>query len=156
MPAGILVYTDEDVATLDRRAQLRSEPRGIMFKIHNLRLRQRLLRQELRDAKKRLMVSDDRWSYERKFHETTYKKINFKSIPFLTRENPVFPTQNSKFQSVSKSKFAIPNCFQIRLPNLTKKQPNTFSSARGEQYGLAGSSFLGSSRGRDVHSPKKG
>ncbi|XP_035725719.1 kinesin-like protein CG14535 isoform X2 [Vespa mandarinia] len=64
LPPGILVYTGEDVDILDKRARLRSEPRGTMSKIHKLRLRQRLLRHELRDAKKRLMVPDCRWSYE--------------------------------------------------------------------------------------------
>lgn len=35
-----------------------------MSRIHNLRLRQRLLRLELRDAKRRLMVPDSRWTYD--------------------------------------------------------------------------------------------
>ncbi|XP_054002832.1 uncharacterized protein LOC128889317 [Hylaeus anthracinus] len=61
---GILAYTSEDVDILDRRAQLRSDPRGTMSRILNLRLRQRLLRLELRNAKKRLMVPDTRWSYD--------------------------------------------------------------------------------------------
>ncbi|XP_033298194.1 uncharacterized protein LOC117204671 isoform X2 [Bombus bifarius] len=61
---GILAYTSEDVDILDRRARLRSDPRGTMSRIHNLRLRQRLLRLELRDAKRRLMVPDARWSYD--------------------------------------------------------------------------------------------
>ncbi|XP_029032702.2 uncharacterized protein LOC114871226 isoform X2 [Osmia bicornis bicornis] len=61
---GILAYTSEDVDILDRRAQLRSDPRGTMSRIHNLRLRQLHLRLELRDAKRRLMVPDSRWSYD--------------------------------------------------------------------------------------------
>ncbi|KAG9432605.1 hypothetical protein HZU67_05852 [Apis mellifera carnica] len=61
---GILAYTSEDVDILDRRARLRSDPRGTMSRIHNLRLRQRLLRLELRDAKRRLMVPDSRWTYD--------------------------------------------------------------------------------------------
>ncbi|XP_076766277.1 uncharacterized protein LOC143433053 isoform X2 [Xylocopa sonorina] len=61
---GILAYTSEDVDILDRRARLRSDPRGTMSRIHSLRLRQRLLRLELRDAKRRLMVPDARWSYD--------------------------------------------------------------------------------------------
>ncbi|XP_026668699.1 kinesin-like protein CG14535 isoform X2 [Ceratina calcarata] len=61
---GIIAYTSEDVDILDRRARLRSDPRGTMSRIHSLRLRQRLLRLELRDAKKRLMVPDSRWSYD--------------------------------------------------------------------------------------------
>lgn len=72
---GILAYTSEDVDILDRRARLRSDPRGTMSRIHNLRLRQRLLRLELRDAKRRLMVPDARWSYDRKF-VSTFKKIS--------------------------------------------------------------------------------
>ena len=36
-------------------------------RIHNLRLRQRLLRLELRDAKRRLMVPDSRWTYDRQY-----------------------------------------------------------------------------------------
>ncbi|KAL0115090.1 hypothetical protein PUN28_010579 [Cardiocondyla obscurior] len=64
-PAGlaILAYTGEDVDILDRRARVRSNPHGTMSRIHNLRLRQRLLRLELRDAKRRLMVPDTRWDY---------------------------------------------------------------------------------------------
>ncbi|XP_076239417.1 uncharacterized protein LOC143182349 [Calliopsis andreniformis] len=61
---GILAYTSEDVDILDRRARLRSDPRGTMSRILSLRLRQRLLRLELRDAKRRLMVPDDRWTYD--------------------------------------------------------------------------------------------
>lgn len=64
---GILAYTSEDVDILDRRARLRSDPRGTMSRIHNLRLRQRLLRLELRDAKRRLMVPDSRWTYDRQY-----------------------------------------------------------------------------------------
>ncbi|XP_023287540.1 uncharacterized protein LOC105694763 [Orussus abietinus] len=63
-PTGILAYTGEDVAILERRARVRSDPRGTTSRIHSLRLRQRLLRQELRLAKRRLMVPDDRWSFE--------------------------------------------------------------------------------------------
>lgn len=63
---GILAYTSEDVDILDRRARLRSDPRGTMSRIHNLRLRQRLLRLELRNAKRRLLVPDNRWTYDRK------------------------------------------------------------------------------------------
>ncbi|CAK9821011.1 Kinesin-like protein CG14535 [Anthophora plagiata] len=61
---GILAYTSEDVDILDKRARLRSDPRGTMSKIHNLRLRQRLLRLELRNAKRRLMMPDTRWTYD--------------------------------------------------------------------------------------------
>ncbi|XP_067215067.1 kinesin-like protein KIF26A isoform X2 [Linepithema humile] len=61
--SAILAYTGEDVDILDRRARVRSNPRGTMSRIHNLRLRQRLLRLELRDAKRRLMVPDCRWDY---------------------------------------------------------------------------------------------
>lgn len=75
MPAGILAYTGEDVEILERRARLRSEPRGTMSRILNLRLRQRLLRLELRQAKRRLMVPDDRWSYEREFSPFLLSKI---------------------------------------------------------------------------------
>lgn len=64
---GILAYTSEDVDILDKRARLRSDPRGTMSRIHSLRLRQRLLKLELRDAKRRLMVPDNRWSYDRKY-----------------------------------------------------------------------------------------
>ncbi|XP_046591946.1 uncharacterized protein LOC107217886 [Neodiprion lecontei] len=60
----ILAYSVEDVALLERRARVRSEPRGTLSRIHNLRLHQRLLRQELREAKKRLMIPSDRWSFE--------------------------------------------------------------------------------------------
>ncbi|XP_015113333.1 kinesin-like protein CG14535 isoform X1 [Diachasma alloeum] len=60
----ILVYTDEDVEILDRRGRLRSEPRGTMSRINSLRLRQRLLKIELRNAKKRLSIPDDRWTYD--------------------------------------------------------------------------------------------
>ncbi|KYM78326.1 hypothetical protein ALC53_10981, partial [Atta colombica] len=59
----ILAYTGEDVDILDRRARVRSNPRGTISRIHSLRLRQRLLRLELRDAKRRLMVPDARWDY---------------------------------------------------------------------------------------------
>ncbi|XP_029665499.1 kinesin-like protein CG14535 [Formica exsecta] len=61
--SAILAYTGEDVDILDRRARVRSNPRGTMSRIHSLRLRQRLLRLELRDAKRRLMVPDTRWDY---------------------------------------------------------------------------------------------
>lgn len=64
----ILVYTEEDVEMLDRRGRLRSEPRGTMSRINNLRLRQRLLKIELRNAKKRLLIPDDRWSYDCKYN----------------------------------------------------------------------------------------
>ncbi|XP_034945741.1 uncharacterized protein [Chelonus insularis] len=64
VPVAILAYTGEDVEILDRRGRIRSEPRGVMFKINNLRLRQRLLKIELRDAKRRLLIPDDRWSYD--------------------------------------------------------------------------------------------
>lgn len=63
----ILAYTGEDVDILDRRARVRSNPRGTTSRIHSLRLRQRLLRLELRDAKRRLMVPDTRWDYNRKY-----------------------------------------------------------------------------------------
>ncbi|XP_012058440.1 PREDICTED: kinesin-like protein CG14535 [Atta cephalotes] len=61
--SAILAYTGEDVDILDRRARVRSNPRGTISRIHSLRLRQRLLRLELRDAKRRLMVPDARWDY---------------------------------------------------------------------------------------------
>lgn len=61
--SAILAYTGEDVDILDRRARVRSNPRGTMSRIHSLRLRQRLLRLELRNAKRRLMVPDTRWDY---------------------------------------------------------------------------------------------
>ncbi|XP_048506974.1 uncharacterized protein LOC105687336 isoform X2 [Athalia rosae] len=64
LPGVILAYSGEDVALLERRARVRSEPRGTLSRIHNLRLHQRLLRQELREAKKRLMIPTDRWSFE--------------------------------------------------------------------------------------------
>ncbi|KYQ46807.1 hypothetical protein ALC60_14191, partial [Trachymyrmex zeteki] len=61
--SAILAYTGEDVDILDRRARVRSNPRGTTSRIHSLRLRQRLLRLELRNAKRRLMVPDARWDY---------------------------------------------------------------------------------------------
>ncbi|XP_072765685.1 uncharacterized protein [Anoplolepis gracilipes] len=61
--SAILAYTGEDVDILDKRARVRSNPRGTISRIHSLRLRQRLLRLELRDAKRRLMVPDTRWDY---------------------------------------------------------------------------------------------
>lgn len=85
---GILAYTSEDVDILDRRARLRSDPRGTMSRIHNLRLRQRLLRLELRDAKRRLMVPDSRWTYDRQYSSLLslvreqFSRYSF-SFPFL-------------------------------------------------------------------------
>lgn len=72
---GILAYTSEDVDILDRRARLRSDPRGTMSRIHNLRLRQRLLRLELRDAKRRLMVPDSRWTYDRQYSSLLSRSV---------------------------------------------------------------------------------
>jgi len=52
-----------------------------MSKIHSLRLHQRLLRLELRDAKKRLMVPDNRWDYNceysRGLHVDLDQRFNF-------------------------------------------------------------------------------
>lgn len=86
---AILAYTGEDVDILDRRARVRSNPRGTMSRILSLRLRQRLLRLELRNAKKRLMVPDARWDYNRKFSFSQNKANLKKSHVFLcyTSEN---------------------------------------------------------------------
>lgn len=46
---------------------MRSNPHGTTSRIHSLRLRQRLLKLELRDAKRRLMIPDTRWDYNRKY-----------------------------------------------------------------------------------------
>jgi len=47
-----------------------------MSKIHSLRLHQRLLRLELRDAKKRLMVPDNRWDYNCEYSRGLHLRLH--------------------------------------------------------------------------------
>jgi len=59
-----------------------------MSRIHSLRLRQRLLRLELRDAKRRLMVPDSRWDYNRKYRFYRFFAIQITDILFVAlKEN---------------------------------------------------------------------
>lgn len=123
---GILAYTSEDVDILDRRARLRSDPRGTMSRIHNLRLRQRLLRLELRDAKRRLMVPDSRWTYDRQY-------LSSLPLEFLSR---IVYLKKKKEKKILYF--------------------HDFCSSRRGQYGLARSVVPGSARGRDVHPAEAG
>lgn len=63
--AATLAYSAADAAMLDRYGRVRTLPPGTASKIRSLRLRQRLLKRELRETKRRLMIPDNRWTFER-------------------------------------------------------------------------------------------
>lgn len=94
----------------------------MMYKINNLRLRQRLLKIELKNAKRRILVPDDRWNFDLHVEDS----MDWKNPSFLEAlESETFILK--KRVDACKSHVLLVTCFDSFPINQTRNNINDVS-----------------------------